>query len=132
MTDCTPVVFTIPIAPVTKKNHGNIVPARNGRKRLVPSKPYKNYERAAEEFLAPLGIDRPVNVKALYYTKTKRKVDLCNLHAALHDVLVKHGVLADDNSAIVAATDGSRVFYDKDHPRTEVEITRMKIVSTEE
>ena len=53
---------------------------------------------------------------------TRRVVDITGLHQALHDILVKGGVLKDDNSNIVASTDGSRVRYDKDNPRTEVEI----------
>lgn len=50
------------------------------------------------------------------------KVDITNLHSALHDILVKVGVLEDDNYKIVASTDGSRVFVDEGNPRTEVEI----------
>jgi Holliday junction resolvase RusA-like endonuclease len=57
---------------------------------------------------------------------THRRVDLCNLHAALHDILVKYQVIEDDNSKIVVSTDGSRVLYDKDHPRTEVVITEVE------
>jgi len=53
-------------------------------------------------------------------------VDLTNLHEALHDILVKCEVLEDDNCKIIAATDGSRVMYDKDNPRTEVVITAME------
>ena len=68
-------------------------------------------------------IDRTVNVKATFYMSTHRIVDLVNLHEALLDVLVKHRVLDDDNSRIVVSMDGSRVDYDKENPRTEVEIT---------
>lgn len=68
-------------------------------------------------------IDRTVNVKATFYMPTHRIVDLVNLQEALLDVLVKHRVLDDDNSRIVVSMDGSRVEYDKENPRTEVEIT---------
>lgn len=54
---------------------------------------------------------------------TRRIVDIINLHSALHDILVRYRVIEDDNYRIVASTDGSRVMYDKLHPRTEVEIT---------
>jgi Holliday junction resolvase RusA-like endonuclease len=70
-------------------------------------------------------ISTPVNVKAVYYMQTRRKVDLSNLNSALHDILVDAGVLADDNRDVVAGHDGSRVFYDKDTPRVEVTITPM-------
>ena len=56
---------------------------------------------------------------------TRRKVDLANLNSSLHDILVHYEVLADDNRDIVAATDGSRVLYDKVQPRVEVEITSL-------
>ena len=55
--------------------------------------------------------------------KTKRRVDLTNLLEAVDDMLVKAGVLADDNRDIVAGHDGSRVYYDKDNPRIEIDIT---------
>ena len=71
-------------------------------------------------------IDYPVNIKALYFMPTRRKVDLCNLHEALCDVLVKYGVIEDDNSRIVVSMDGSRVLYDKYNPRTEVEIVEVE------
>jgi hypothetical protein len=44
----------------------------------------------------------------------------------LHDILVKAKVLEDDNYKIVIGTDGSRVYYDKENPRTEVEIYQYK------
>lgn len=71
-------------------------------------------------------IDKPVNVKALFYMDARRRVDLVNLQGALLDVLVRAGLLADDNSSIVASMDGSRVLYDKDRPRTEVIITEAE------
>jgi Holliday junction resolvase RusA-like endonuclease len=45
-----------------------------------------------------------------------------NLQESTLDVLVKYGILADDNSNIVASMDGSRVLYSKENPRTEIEI----------
>ena len=67
-----------------------------------------------------------VNVRCIYYMQTRRKVDLANLIEATCDILVKAGVLADDNSQIVAAHDGSRVEYDKNDPRVEIEIEEME------
>jgi hypothetical protein len=42
------------------------------------------------------------------------------------DLLVTYGILADDNSNIVASMDGSRVLYDKTFSRTEIEITPIE------
>lgn len=112
--------------PKTKKNSSQIILNRNtGRPMLIPSKAYKQYEKDCGMQLKGKGmkIDYPVNLKATYYRKDRRKVDLSNLHEALQDILVKYGVLADDNFTIVVAHDGSRVEIDKENPRTEVEIT---------
>lgn len=57
---------------------------------------------------------------------TRRRVDLVNLQEALCDILVKYGVLKDDNRNIVATMDGSMVLYDKENPRTEVEIKKIE------
>lgn len=113
--------FTIPIEPRTKKNSQRIIIA-GGRPMIIPSKSYEEFEQAALWFIEKIGIDYPVNIKALFYMKTKRRVDLTNLLEALDDVLVKGGCLVDDNSNIVKGHDGSRVLYDKDNPRIEVEI----------
>jgi Holliday junction resolvase RusA-like endonuclease len=59
---------------------------------------------------------------------TKRRVDLVNLLEATCDVLVKYKVISDDNSRVVASHDGSRVFYDKENPRTEIFIEEFSDV----
>ena len=93
---------------------------------IVPSKAYKQYEKDSRYFMPKIEtIDYPVNIKAIYYMPTRRRVDLCNLHEALCDSLVHHGVIADDNCRIVVSMDGSRVEYSKDNPRTEVTIERV-------
>lgn len=76
---------------------------------------------------ARINIEHPVNVRALYFMETRRKVDLPNLDECLLDVLVKANVLADDNSKIVVSMDGSRVLYDKERPRTEITITDTEV-----
>lgn len=126
--------FVIDIPPITKKNHQEIHKrSTDGIRFIDQSQAYKRYERAAA-FYVPwpekLGysgpIDEPINVKAVYYMGSKRKVDKTNLESALADVLVNAGLLADDNRDVIASTDGSIVLYDKDHPRTEVTITRRR------
>ena len=117
--------FTIPLEPRSKKNSSRVVKAANGRTFVVPSKEFAEYQKSCG-WLIPKP-DKPieckVNIKAMYYMKSRRRVDITNLHSALHDVLVHYGVIADDNMKIVIGTDGSRVRYDKNNPRTEVEIT---------
>ena len=118
------IAFTIPIPPRTKKNSQQIIMCK-GRPMVISSKLYKQYEKDCAAFLPRIEtITEPVNVKAVYYMPTRRRADLCNLHEALCDMLVHHGIVADDNSNIIATMDGSHVSYDKEHPRTEVTITR--------
>jgi len=114
--------FTIPLQPITKKNSSQIVKFGN-RSALIPSKQYKKFEKASTDYCPAYNIDYPINIKCLYYMKTRRKVDITNLLSATHDILVKHQVILDDNCEIVVSTDGSRVFYDKEYPRTEITIT---------
>lgn len=120
------VKFTIPLPPISKKNSQQIVRRKDGRPCIIPSQKYKEYEKAAGRFMPKVTtIDRTVNVKAIFYMPTHRLVDLVNLQEALLDVLVKYRLLDDDNSRIVVSMDGSRVDYDKENPRTEVEITEV-------
>ena len=118
--------FTIPLDPTTKKNSQQIVQV-HGRPVVIQKKRYKEYEKAAGEYLPKLKrpIDEPVVVKAVFFRGTRHRVDKVNLEQALNDILVKYGVLADDNRDIIASTDGSRVFYDKANPRTEVTIAPL-------
>ena len=119
--------ITIPLPPVTKKNSQRIVVVR-GRPMVLPSKKYADYEKACALYVhrQEQPINYPVNIRCIYYMPTRRKVDLQNLVSATMDILVKYGVLEDDNSSIVVGNDGSRVLYDKEAPRTEIVITRME------
>lgn len=120
--------FVLTGNPITKKNsQAMAINKKTGKMFPVQSKSYKDYERSC---LAQIETkrdlfwgDRPCNLKATYFMQTHGKVDLCNLLAATCDILVKAGVIADDNTRIVVSHDGSRVYYDKEHPRVEVHIT---------
>lgn len=118
----------IPIAPRTKKNSQRIVLVK-GRPIIMPSKLYKDYEKECGKYIPKLKIDpinEPINVKVLYYMPTKRRVDLVNLLEATDDILVHHKILEDDNSSIIVSHDGSRVYYDKENPRCEIYIEKIK------
>lgn len=114
--------FTIKLPPRTKKNHQKIITnPRTGKPMVIQSEQYRVYEHESAWFMPRIKtIDRPVNVRAVFYMPTKRRVDLTNLLQALCDIMVKYGVIEDDNSTIVTGFDGSRVEYDKENPRTEV------------
>lgn len=119
-----PNAFQILLPPITKKNSQKIIRINNIPK-IVPSDAYKQYERDCSVFIPRVDkpIDHPVNVACVYYMKTRRRVDLVNLQEATLDILVIYGLLLDDNRNVVYSMDGSRVFYDKENPRTEVTIT---------
>lgn len=124
------VTIVLPIPPYTKKNSSRILyrTSADGKRTpfVSPSAQYKKYESECMFYLKELGIDYPVNVEARFYMATRRRVDLTNLNEALHDALVKGGVLADDDAKIVVSTDGSRAYHDPDNPRTVVRITRTE------
>lgn len=116
--------FTIKGEPRTKKNSMEIHVMHN-RPFLSQNQRYKDYEA---DCLWQIGrayrqhINEPVNIKYKFYRSTKRKVDLPNLESAMDDILVKAGVIEDDNRDIVAGHNESMVLYSKENPRVEVEI----------
>ena len=119
--------FTIHGNPRTKKNSQVVV-----NHIPLPSKSYREYEKETadlwkyEAAVLRKPVNYPVNVKCVYYMETRRKVDLTNLLECSDDLMVKYGILADDNSSIVVGHDGSRVQYDKASPRVEITITRIE------
>lgn len=123
--------ITLSGRPITKKNHSRIVQAR-GRIMVIPSKQYVEYLNACRWQinvlkLGEMKISSPINLRCVYYMPTRHRVDLVNLLEATCDILVECGVLADDNSKIVASHDGSCVLYDKNRPRVEITITPADI-----
>lgn len=124
------IEFTIPVRPATKKNSGQIIQVK-GRSILIPSKQYKQFEKACLPYLKQVKdtagvINYPVNIQCTFFTETKRKIDLPNLLNAIDDAMVKSGLIIDDNRDIIAAHDGSRVFHDKFNPRIEIVIYGME------
>ena len=122
--------FTIPLIPVSKKNSQRIV-NNGGKYILLPSKQYVDYEEKAGWFIPklPKPISEPLNIKCLFYMPTKRRCDLTNMLEAIDDVMVKYRLIEDDNYTIIVSHDGSRVLYDKNNPRTEVEIMTIQNIN---
>ena len=115
----------IPLNPRTKKNSQQImINRKTGRPFVMQSAKYKEYEQNCGYFLKklPKPINEPVNVKCVFYRESRIRCDLTNLLEAIDDVLVSYGVLSDDNFTVIASHDGSRVYVDKDNPRTEITI----------
>ena len=123
------LVYVIEAKPATKKNSSQIfINQATGRPFVAPSKAYKAFELAAGYFIRPKPkkpIDSPVNCRYTFFMHRRGAVDETNLTEAVGDILVKYGVLKDDNRDIVAGHDGTRVYYDKDRPRVEIVITPL-------
>lgn len=122
--------FTLPVAPRSKKNSGQIV-MRGKYPVLIPSKAYLQFEKDSLPYLYRVKqevgvVNYPVNIQCIFYMDARRKVDLSNLLNAVDDAMVKSGLIIDDNRDIIAGHDGSRVFYDKINPRIELEIKELK------
>lgn len=117
--------------PKGKKNHMNIAyNKKTGRQFIVQSDRYKQFEKDCGWFIKASQkptepIDYPVNIEYLFYRKNNIRCDMNNLISAMDDILVKYGILADDNFKIVAGHDGCRVRVDKNYPRVEVKITKL-------
>lgn len=122
------IKFVIPLQPISKKNSQQIFINRKTNKPFImPSQKYKEYESAAAWFIPKnICIDEPVNIKCLFFMKNRQKCDLTNMLEAIDDVMVRCGLLADDNYTIVQSHDGSRIMHDKERPRTEVYIEYLK------
>lgn len=133
--------FTIPVKPRTKKNHSQLVTLKNGRQMLLPSKPYKEFEKAVCDWFKDLSTGRlytsdftkvsfpihtPVNLKCHFYKDKNYKSDLTGYLQAIQDSLVKAGFLDDDNSKIIVSVNGSKVFLDRENPRIEIEVTFLE------
>lgn len=124
------IKFTIPLNPVTKKNSQRIAfNRRTGGRFIAPSRQFVMYQALCKlhipEDLLFREIDRPLEVKAEFYMAKDGIVDLPNLLNALDDILVFYKVLKDDNSRIIMSHDGSRVYTDRDNPRTEIVIREI-------
>ena len=120
--------FTIKVVPRTKKNSQQVF-VRNGRIINIPSKLYKQFEDDCLKVISGKyrqNINYPVNIKAIFYTESRRRIDITNLLSALDDMLVKANVIEDDCRDIVVSHDGSRVYWDKQNPRIEIEITKVE------
>ena len=120
--------FTIPVAPRTKKNHGNIVTLKTGRTMMLPSKQYKEFEKKVvafvnENFKGTEAISVPINLCCKFYKDKDYKADLVGYLQAIQDALVKAGLIADDNHKIIETTNGSEIFLDRENPRVEITIT---------
>ena len=122
------MIIEIPLMCRSKKNSQSIIlKPRTHKPMIIQSKLYKQFEQECGYYLLKYkkNISTPVNLKCTFYVKDKRKRDIVNLLNAIQDILVKYGVIADDNYNIVKSVDGSRIIYEKGREETIIEIEEM-------
>lgn len=124
------IKLTLYGTPRSKKNS-----LRAFKNVVLPSKAYGEYEKECHrqiDLMHLAEITEDVEVKALYYLKDRRKVDLHNLMQATADIIshkrkringkmavIKPLILADDS--LIKSWDGTRIMgIDKENPRTEI------------
>ncbi len=112
--------FTI-YGPVPSKKNSRIN-TRSGRS--FPSKNYSAWEKDAlaqviEQKIPPV-TEYPTTITAKFFFETLRKCDLSNKFESLADMLVKAGVLEDDNYTCIDQIVLEYGGHDKNNPRIEV------------
>lgn len=118
----------IPLLCRSKKNSQQwAYNPKTNKPMIVQSKLYYQFERDCGYFLKRYAkhIDYPINLNVKFYVPDKRKRDLTNLENALADIMIKYGVIEDDNYNIVAGWDGSRVIYEKGREEIIIEIEKL-------
>ena len=119
--------ITLKGRPATKKNSGRIV-FKNGKRIIIPSEAYENYEDACLWQLprTKLHISGVIVVECKYYLPNKRSwPDLIGLLQATSDILTKAGII-DDDKWICSYGDSCIAGIDKENPRAEIRIMDRK------
>lgn len=121
----------IPGNPIPKKTSQRIV-GKGKFKRILQSERFLKYDKHAKDHIKRSypqllkKTDAAIEVRIHYYRETKHRVDMTNLQEGTDDILTEVGVIKDDNSKIIKSHDGSRVYFDKENPRTEIWILPFK------
>ncbi len=119
----------IPINPRSKKNSQQIIfNKKTKRAMVVQNKNYTQFEKDCKPFIPKLDkpIDFPINLCCKFYVCDARKRDIANYLEAIQDILVKYGVLADDNYNIVASLNGCSMEINRDYPHCDIIISKIK------
>jgi Holliday junction resolvase RusA-like endonuclease len=120
----------IPVNPRSKKNSQEIVFNRKtGHRMVIQNKRYTEFEKECKKHIPILReppINYPINLQCKFYVCDARKRDIANYLEAIQDILVKYGILEDDNYNIVSSLNGCSMEIDRDNPRIEIIIEKIK------
>lgn len=123
------IKIIIPTNPRSKKNSQEIVfNKKTGKRMVIQNKKYTDFERECKKYIPVLReppIAYKVNLKCKFYVCDARRRDIANYLEAIQDILVKYGLLADDNYNIIASIDGCSMEIDRENPRVEIEIKKL-------
>lgn len=123
------IKITLPVNPRSKKNSQEIVfNKRTGHRMVIQNKRYTEFEKECKKHLPKLSvpINEPINLQCNFYVCDARKRDIANYLEAIQDVLVKYGILEDDNYNIVSSLNNCSMEIDRDNPRIEITIEKTK------
>lgn len=116
----------IPTVPRSKKNSQEIVfNKKTGHRMVIQNKKYTQYEKECKKYMPTLSqnINFPVNLQCNFYVNDARRRDIANYIEAIQDILVKYGIIEDDNYNIISSLNGCSMEIDRENPRVEIIIT---------
>jgi len=112
--------------------YGNIPSKKNSKrwtgKYLVSSKNYLQWEEdqlwllKSYNNLEALKTENNLSISCTFYRWDKRKFDLSNSFESVADLLVKAGIISDDNMEILSSIELKWGWYDKENPRVTIKI----------
>lgn len=117
----------IPVIPRSKKNSQEIVFNRStGKRMVIQNKRYKEFEKLCKKYIPLIEkpINFPINLQCKFFVQDARKRDIANYLEAIQDILVKYGILEDDNYNIVSSLNGCCMQIDRENPRVEICIAK--------
>lgn len=124
------IKITIPVNPRSKKNSQEIVfNKKTGHRMVIQNKRYTEFEKECKKYIPVLReppINYPINLQCEFYVCDARKRDIANYLEAIQDILVKYGILEDDNYNIVSSLNGCSMKIDRNNPRIEIVISKIK------
>jgi len=124
------IKINIPVNPRSKKNSQEIVFNRKtGHRMVIQNKRYTEFEKECKKHIPVLReppINYPINLQCKFYVCDARKRDIANYLEAIQDILVKYGILEDDNYNIVSSLNGCSMEIDRDNPHIEITIEKIK------
>jgi len=115
--------------PRTKKNSQRFITLKDGRRFLLQSKLYLEYEKDCLKQITgdmQKKIDYPIELELTIYKQDKRLSDLVGYAQSIQDILVKGKVLKDDNYKIIKSVKTIFGGIDKENPRVEIKLKELE------